>query len=354
MGSRRGWVVSALVLCAGVLGAYLGHRAGRSATPQEHAGPTDPLSGAPAVDADGTLVGRMALRLDEDTWEEGEEITGKVWFEAEWSERAADRSRPLALAYPYLSVQVDERDFRAIGLSVEFDVTLPSTIWVRHRYEISFRVRAEPTLRGLAAANGKSIAAVPAGAHSIRALLRTNDPHRPSHSMPPPGIPPKDSTLGATTEWGPFRVVEGTYHQPSQEEVLAWLSKPDDATWTKVIPYYMHRRFPTAALVQSVSVLFSATPDVLVIREGPDDPYFRTPHIPFRVFVAPGQELVIRNDGNVMHNVHLICETGPEFNESLQPGGTMMKNRAPMTEGLYVLKCDVHSATRIGWLLVVR
>ncbi|GEM_PF-6640952 len=352
MGTRRRWVAFAVVLWTGVFGAYLGYRAGRPSTREEHPGPTDPLSGAPAVDADGTLVGRLALRLDKDTWEEGEEITGKVWFEVDWSEKVTDRSRPLALPYPILHVELDRACFAP---TVEFDVTLQQTMWVRHRYEVSFRVRAEPTLRELAVADGKGIVAVPAGAHSVRATLYTNDPHRPSHSAPLPGFLPKDSTLGLYTHWCPFRVVEGDFTQPSQEDVLSWLAKANDATWPKIIEYYKRRQFPLSMLTRSVAGMFSTTPEVLVVQEGPGAPYYwNSPHIPFRVILSPGQEFTVRNDGKVMHNAHLICETDVTFNTSIQPGALTEKLRTPRVEGLYEIRCDVHRGTPLGWILVVK
>ncbi len=360
MNTRRRWIAVALVLWAGALAVYLGYRAGRGKAQEAarlpvEAGPADadPLAAAPLVGEKDCLVGRIALRLDKETWEEGEEITGKVWFEVDWPASATNRDQALCRAYPSLSVGLDRQCFHP---TVELDLTLPQTVWIRNRYEIAFRVRAEPTLRDLAAAGKKRIVAVPAGAHSIRVGIGTNDPNQVGPwSSNPFSHPPVESPFGLATHWQNFDVSAKAGVQPSQDDVLGWFAKEDVATWPKVLEYYIHRQFDTPALTKSLEHLFTPAPEVIDIREGRGSPFDSNPaHISFHYLFAPGQQFSLRNNGKCMHNAHLICDKDPEFNEAINPGAPPLNLRAPRHEGLYMLKCDVHAATPLGWLLVVQ
>lgn len=354
MNTRRRWIAVALVLWAGLLGVYLGYRAGRGRSKEVAASPVDadPLASALLVGGKYSLVGRIALRLDKEAWKEGEEITGRVWFEVDWPANAPNRDQALCRSYPSIEVQLDKLSFHP---TVELDLTLQSTLWVRHRYEVSFRVRAEPTLRELATADKKQIAAVPAGAHLIRVGLGTRDPNQVSPwSSNPFSYPPVEFPFALDTHWQSFHVVAGGCAESSQEDVLMWFEKGDVATWPNVLEYYMHRQFDTSALTHSLEHLFTPAPDVVDIREGPGDPYLgNLAHISFHHLFAPGQQFTIRNDGKCMHNAHLICDKDPESNESINPGAPPLKLCAPKHEGLYQLKCDIHGRTPLGWLLVV-
>ena len=66
-------------------------------------------------------------------------------------------------------------------------------------------------------------------------------------------------------------------------------------------------------------------------------------YAPRGIGVRAGQPLSIRNDDNLMHNVHGISNKGQEFNVSQPKAGMVYKATLQKEEVMVHVKCDVHS-----------
>ncbi len=288
---------------------------------------------APARAPEGPLVGELTLELDQPSFTQSDEISGRITFRVEWRDKTfgAGRTR-VWLGTPQVGVMMDE----SVAIEAMTDTRIVDPVWIGHTYQFGFVLRALGPIQEYADSAGKALLLARTGRRRLKAWVSS---YVGSWSNVTP--PRQEVSQDFESVWASFMLTPGDGDVVEESDVLSWIKSPPPAHgngWyyndprQALFAYYQFWDYPLRDLP-----LFLPPDGVTTLETCARPPCF--------LLLRPNQEYGIRFADQQPHSLF-------DDHALTSYGGGDHALQAPPREGLFAIQCTVHGH-RVGWLLVV-